>query len=212
VTPAARLEEGLRALGIALPGTAQERLLAYLALLRKWNRAYNLTAVDEPGAMVSRHLLDSLAVLPVLERAVPGIRRLADIGSGAGLPGIPLALARPAWEVALVEPNGKKAAFLRQAVIELGLANARVVEERAERWRPEAGFELVISRALADLAQFVAAAAHLCAPGGRLAAMKGARPGEELARLPGGTRVEEVAALAVPGLAARRHLVIMSMS
>jgi len=212
VTPAARLEEGLHALGIALSAPAQEKLLAYLVLLRKWNRAYNLTAVDDPERMVSHHLLDSLAVLPVLERAVPGIRRLADIGSGAGLPGIPLAVARPEWQVVLVEPNGKKAAFLRQAAIELGLANARVVEERAERWRPESGFEVVISRALADLSDFAATAGHLCAAAGRLAAMKGVHPHDELAQLPGGVRVEDVAALEVPGLDARRHLVIMSMS
>ncbi len=212
MTPEARLEQGLGALGIALPGPAQESLLAYLALLRKWNRAYSLTAVDDPDRMVSHHLLDSLAALPALERAVPGIRRVADIGSGAGLPGIPLAVARPEWEVALVEPNGKKAAFLRQALIELKLANAQVVERRAEDWRPEAGFEVVISRALADLADFAAAAGHLCAPRGVLAAMKGVHPDDELARLPGGVRVQEVAALEVPGLDARRHLVIMRMS
>ncbi|HSD61234.1 MAG TPA: 16S rRNA (guanine(527)-N(7))-methyltransferase RsmG [Burkholderiales bacterium] len=212
MTPAARLEEGLHALGLELSAPAQEKLLAYLALLRKWNRAYNLTAVDDPERMVSHHLLDSLAVVPVLERAASGVRRLADIGSGAGLPGIPLAVARPEWQLVLVEPNGKKAAFLRQATIELGLANAQVVEQRAERWHPEAGFEVVISRALADLSDFAAAAGHLCAPGGMLAAMKGVHPDDELAQLPVGVRVEDVAALEVPGLDARRHLVIMRVS
>ncbi|HEX9180061.1 MAG TPA: 16S rRNA (guanine(527)-N(7))-methyltransferase RsmG [Burkholderiales bacterium] len=212
MTPEARLEEGLRALGLALPAEAQARLLAYLALMRKWNRAYSLTAVDEPERMVTHHLLDSFAMLPALETALPGIGRVADIGSGAGLPGIPLALARPQWRVALVEPNGKKAAFLRQAAIELGLENVAVVERRAEDWRPETGFDAVVSRALAELADFVKVARHLCAPGGRLAAMKGRHPAEELERLPADVAAERVLALQVPGLGAPRHLVIMRVS
>ena len=212
MTPEARLEEGLRVLGLALPAEARARLLAYLALMRKWNRAYSLTAVDAPEAMVTLHLLDSLAVLPALESALPGARRVADIGSGAGLPGIPLALARPEWRVTLVEPNGKKAAFLRQAVIELGLGNVEVVERRADDWRSEAGFDAVVSRALSELADFAAMAGHLCGPGGRLAAMKGQHPAEELARLPAGVLAEQVLALRVPGLGAPRHLVIMKMS
>lgn len=212
MTPEARLDEGLRALGLVLPADIQARLLDYLALMRKWNRAYSLTAVDEPGRMVTLHLLDSLAVLPVLETVLPHIGRLADIGSGAGLPGIPLASVRPQWQVALVEPNGKKAAFLRQAAIELRLGNVEVVERRAEDWRPEAGFDAVVSRALAELADFAAAAGHLCSAGGRLAAMKGQHPAEELVRLPVGVAAEQVLALKVPGLAAPRHLVIMRMS
>jgi 16S rRNA (guanine527-N7)-methyltransferase len=212
LTPEARLEQGLAALGVSLPGEAQARLLAYLALMRKWNRAYSLTAVVDPQRMVTHHLLDSLALLPALEAALPGIARLADIGSGAGLPGIPLALARPAWEVALVEPNGKKAAFLRQAVIELRPGNVEVVERRAEDWRPEAGFDAVVSRALSELADFAAAAGHLCGPGGRLAAMKGQHPAAELGRLPAGVAAERVLALEVPGLDAPRHLVIMKMA
>jgi 16S rRNA (guanine527-N7)-methyltransferase len=212
VNPAARLEAGLQALGLVLPQGGAARLLAYVALLAKWNRAYSLTAVNDPGQMVTHHLLDSLAALPALEQAVPAIRRVADIGSGAGLPGIPLAVARPRWEVALVEPSQKKAAFLRQAVIELALGNVEVVARRAEQWHPAARFDVVVSRALAELADFAAVAGHLCAPGGRLAAMKGVHPDAELAQLPGGVGAERTVALEVPGLAARRHLVIMKMS
>jgi len=204
MTLAQQLAQGVKELGIALPTGAQERLLQFLALLQKWNRVYNLTAVRESSKMVSQHLLDSLAIV----RHV-AVGTLLDVGSGAGLPGIPLALALPGTQVTLLDSNHKKAAFLRQAVTELKLANATVVCERVEAWRPAQGFELVISRALSDLTEFVALAGGHAAGGGRLAAMKGLHPYEEIAQLPPGWRANEVIALTVPGLRAQRHLVML---
>jgi len=204
MTLAPVLADGLQGLGIALDSAAQEKLLVYVALLGKWNRVYNLTAVREPERMVSHHVLDSLAVLPHIEGST-----IADIGSGAGLPGIPLALARPDWRVALIESNHKKAAFLRQAVIELGLANVEVREERAEAVAPRGAYDTAIARAFSDLAEFVAAAAPLLKPGGGLIAMKGVHPYEEIAALGEGCRVDKVVSLEVPGVEGERHLVIM---
>lgn len=199
MTPRMALDRGLGELALALPADARERLLDYLALLGKWNRTYNLTAIRAPLSMVSHHLLDSLAVLPHL--SMPAARgRLADAGSGAGLPGIPLAVARPDWSVSLAEASQKKAAFLRQAVIELGLSNVEVYEGRVQAWRPAARFAVVISRAFAELADFIAACRHLVDPGGILAAMKGKRPQT--------TKGCEVIRLTVPLLDAERHLVL----
>lgn len=198
------LERGARELGIALEERALERLLAYLALMAKWNKTYNLTAVRDPLAMVGHHLLDSLAVLPHLP--MPSAGALADAGSGAGLPGIPLAIARPAWRVVLAEANQKKAAFLRQATIELGLRNASVHEGRVEGWQPPQRFSVVISRAFARLARFARACAHLLAADGALVAMKGPLRDDELCELADWqcASVE----LRVPLLDAGRHMVI----
>ena len=205
MTPRTALERGLQTMGLALSAGVGEQLLKYTELLAKWNRTYNLTAVRDPLAMVSHHLLDSLAVLPHLDFA--GERaRIADIGSGAGLPGIPLALARPDWRVALVESNDKKAAFLQQAKIELALSNVEIQPRRAEAWHPAERFAVVISRAFAELADFVAACKHLLAPGGVIAAMKGKDPRDEVARLPG-YRCRTVP-LSVPFVEAKRHLVL----
>ncbi|HTP95038.1 MAG TPA: 16S rRNA (guanine(527)-N(7))-methyltransferase RsmG [Burkholderiales bacterium] len=201
---AAQLAQGVAALGLDLPEALQARMLSYLALLQKWNRVHNLTAVREPRKMVSYHLLDSLAVLPHLEA-----RTLVDVGSGAGFPGIPLALARPDWRVVLLDSNHKKAAFLRQATGELGLANVEVVCARANDWRPPHGFDVVISRAFAELPEFVALAAHLLAPGGVFAAMKGLYPFEEIEQLPDTCKLLRVVALQVPGLNAQRHLALL---
>ncbi|MGQ0654913.1 MAG: 16S rRNA (guanine(527)-N(7))-methyltransferase RsmG [Betaproteobacteria bacterium] len=207
MTPAQALEQGLGELALEMAQPQRRQLLDYVALLEKWNRTYNLTAVREPLAMVSHHLLDSLAVLPHLP--VPGERAaVADVGSGAGLPGIPLAVARPQWRVTLVEASQKKVAFLRQACIALGLGNVSVHEGRVEAWRPANLFALVISRAFADLAKFVRACAHLVAPGGVLAAMKGTYPRDELARAPAGWDCARVVRLASPHLHAERHLVL----
>ena len=207
MTPARALEEGLRALPIALPAGAPTRLLAYLALIEKWNRTHNLTAIRDPPGMVTHHLLDSLAVVPHLFDS-PNARRLADIGSGAGLPGIPIAIACPDCHVTLNDANQKRAAFLRQATIELGLDNAAVHAGRAEAWRPEAGFQIVISRAFSALRDFVASCRHLVAPGGVLAAMKGVHPAEELAAVPASARCGEIRELRVPLLDEVRHLVL----
>ena len=203
MTSEEQLARGLAALGLDLPPSAQEKLLAFAALLGKWNRVYNLTALRDAEQVISHHLLDSLAVLPHLGKA----KRLADIGSGGGLPGIPLAIARPQLPVALVESNQKKSAFEQQAKIELGLANVSVHCERAEAWQPEEKCDVVISRAFSDLAEFVKLTGHLLAEGGVLLAMKGVHPYEEIAQLPAGWRVAEVKPLQVPGVEGARHLV-----
>ena len=204
MTPRGALEQGLAQLGIELNGQAREQLLAYIALMEKWNRTYNLTAVRDPLAMVSHHLLDSLAALPHLPMAAA--QGLADAGSGAGLPGIPLAIARPEWQVVLAESNQKKAAFLRQATLELGLRNTSVHEGRVERWQPALPFAVVISRAFARLAEFAKACAHLLASEGRLVAMKGALRAGELDEMRGWNCVS--IELRVPFLDAERHLLV----
>ncbi|MCE5234166.1 MAG: 16S rRNA (guanine(527)-N(7))-methyltransferase RsmG [Mizugakiibacter sp.] len=194
------LEDGIARLGLSLPADAVARLLAYLALLERWNAAYNLTAVREPGAMVTRHLLDSLAVAPYVQGDT-----LADLGSGPGLPGIPLAIAAPQRRVTLIDANGKKARFLRAAVRELKLDNASVVERRVED--VEGSFDCVTARAFASLAEMLAWGGRLLAPGGVWLALKGRYPDDELAQVPAGFRVEAVHRLDVPGLDAERHLV-----
>ncbi len=204
MTPQAALERGVRELALSLPAHAVEQLLAYVALVAKWNKTYNLTAIREPLAMVTHHLLDSLAVLPHLP--MPEAGTLADAGSGAGLPGVPLAIARPGWQVVVAEASQKKAAFLRQAVIELGLSNTRVHEGRVECWQPREAFALVISRAFARLVEFANACAHLIGPHGSLVAMKGTLRQDELEEMRGWEcRSLE---LRVPLLDAERHLVI----
>jgi 16S rRNA (guanine527-N7)-methyltransferase len=199
----AALRRGLDELGLALPEGAQEKFLAYLELLAKWNKTYNLTAIRDPDKMISHHLLDSLAVLPHLPAGL-----LADVGSGGGLPGIPLAIAQPARRVTLNDANHKKAAFLQQAVIELKLANAQVHVGRVQAWRPAQGFACVITRGFAELADFISSCRHLLAPGGVLAAMKGVFPRAELERVPAGAECRDVRRLQVPLLEAERHLVL----
>jgi 16S rRNA (guanine527-N7)-methyltransferase len=201
------LEAGLRALGLD-PALAPP-LLAYLALLARWNRTYNLTAIRDPREMVGKHLLDSLAMAPhVAELAARG-GSLADLGTGPGLPGIPLAIAHPGLRVALVESNGKKARFLREAVRTLGLGNARVAESRIEAFDAPGQFDAITARALATLPLILELGGHLLAPGGQLLAMKGAVPEEEIAALPAGWRLRSVLPLTVPGLGAERHLVVV---
>lgn len=195
------LEAGLSQLGLSRPHLA-DRLLAYLELLVKWNRAFNLTAVREPGEMVRRHLLDSLAILPWVEG-----ERLLDVGSGAGLPGIPLAIARPRLHVVLLDSNGKKARFLRQAKLELGLDNVDVVEARVESCAPDKPFDLISSRAFAQLDEFLALTGPLLAPGGRWLAMKGRLDENELAAVDSGQFIVRPHRLTVPGLDAERHLI-----
>lgn len=204
MSPAERLAQGLHALGLDLSEAAQARLLDYCALLQKWNRVYNLTAVRGEDEIVSHHVLDSLSVLPYLHGGA-----LADVGSGGGLPGIPLAVARTDWAVTLIESSHKKASFLNQARIELGLQNVTVHNERIESWKPAPTCEMVISRALSDLAGFVAVSAHALTPGGRLYAMKGLYPNEEIRQIPSGYAVEQVVEIKVPFVDAARHLVII---
>jgi 16S rRNA (guanine527-N7)-methyltransferase len=201
------LARGIGALHIDVPAATQARLLDYLALLAKWNATYNLTAIREPERMVTHHVLDALAVLPHLPKRA-GLRVL-DVGSGGGVPGIPFALARPDWHVVLVDSNHKKVAFLTQAAIELHLANVEAHTKRVEEFVPARAFDVVISRAFADLATFAAMSLRQVAPGGLLVAMKGVYPGEELAELPSTLRVIATPSLVVPGLDAARHLIVM---
>lgn len=205
----ARLDAGIEAFGDSLSGEinsgARMKMLSYIALLDKWNKVYNLTAVREPERMIGMHILDSLSVLPYLS----GAKRILDVGTGGGLPGIPLAIAKPGLQVTMMDAIAKKTAFVRQAIGELELENAHVITGRVEAPLTIEKFDHVISRAFAELKDFVDAAGHLCVDGGTLLAMKGIYPHEELARLPAGFHVSEIVALKVPGVDAARHLVII---
>ena len=201
------LSAGIGALGLSLSAEQQQKLLDYVVLIVKWNKVYNLTAVREPEAMITQHLLDSLAVLPHLA----AVTRLIDIGSGAGLPGIPLAIACPDSQITLLDSNHKKTTFLRQASLELGLTNVEIVCERVEHYQPSAGYAAVISRAFSDLGEFARLTAHLLAKDGKLYAMKGIYPHEEIGKLPQPFKLQEVIPLTVPGMDAQRHLVIVKV-
>ena len=194
------LEAGLAQLSLD-PALAPP-LLDYLALLARWNATYNLTAIREPREMLSKHLLDSLAMQPF----VRGLATLADLGTGPGLPGIPLAIATPGLQVTLVESNGKKARFLREAVRQLKLANVQVAESRIEAFQPGVTFDAITARALATLPLILGLGGHLLGDDGRLLAMKGVVPDDEIAALPPGWGVAAIHPLRVPGLAAERHL------
>ncbi|WP_420812604.1 16S rRNA (guanine(527)-N(7))-methyltransferase RsmG [Nitrosococcus wardiae] len=196
------LEKGLLILGFKLEQRQVGGLLAYIRLLEKWSQRYNLTAIRNPAEMISKHLLDSLSIGPYL-----GVGRILDVGSGGGLPGIPLAIAYPEREFTLLDKSTKKTRFLIQASIELGLSNVSVVCERVEAYRPPYLFDVVVTRAFAKLADFVVQVGHLCKPSGYLLAMKGGFPEEELKELPATFDIVEVCALSVPGLNAQRHLV-----
>lgn len=201
-TAQAVLERGISDLGLTLPPGGVEKLLAFRDLLLKWNRTYNLTSVTDPDEAVSHHLLDSLAILPWV-----GDGALLDVGSGGGLPGIPLAIARPQLAITLVDAVQKKVSFLQQAAIELGLPKVSPIHGRIEALTGQ--YAQISSRAFAELADFVRLTRHLLAPGGRWLAMKGQRPEAELANLPEGVAVEAIHPLAVPGLNAERHLIIL---
>lgn len=206
--PAAILEAGSQALlGRALSPIERGHLLAYLDLLQRWNSAYNLTAIREPGEMVVRHLLDSLSVMPFM-----GEGPVLDAGTGAGLPGVPLAIFKPGQEFTLLDSIGKKVRFLRQVKRELGLANIQPVQDRLETHLPERPYQAIISRAFSSLADFADGSRHLLSAGTRLLAMKGQDPLAERRQLPGWIQVDSVQELVVPGLQEQRHLVIMSLS
>jgi len=207
MSAAQQLEQGLAELGLALSSEAQQKLLAYATLLYKWNRTYSLTALREQDKAVSHHLLDSLAVLPFVVA-----RTLLDVGSGGGMPGIPLAIARPELRVTLLDSNSKKAAFLKQAAIELALPNISVHCGRVEQYHPQDCFPAITSRAFSELADFVRLTRHLLAGDGRWLAMKGVWPHDEIARLPPDVAVDAVHRLVVPGVDAERHLVLMGLT
>jgi len=196
------LTRGLAALDLALAPPQVEALLGYLALLVRWNAAYNLTAVREPAEMVPRHLLDSLAI----RRWVRG-PRLLDVGTGPGLPGIPLAIADPALQVVLLDANGKKVRFCRQAALELGLRNVEVVQARVEAYAPAEPFDTLTARAVAGLPSLLASVGHLLAPRTTLLAMKGALPAAEVALLRQQGLAVAAHRLAVPGVGGERHLI-----
>lgn len=196
------LSAGLAELGIDLPEDAQQKLLAFRDLLLKWNKVYNLTALRDPEQAISHHLLDSLAILPHV-----GDGALLDVGSGGGLPGIPLAIARPALSVSMVDTVQKKATFLQQAAIQLGLKNVTAHHARVEELPGQ--YAQISSRAFAELKLFTDLTRHLLAPGGRWLAMKGVRPDGEIAALPADIVVEHIVPLHVPGLDAERHLIIL---
>ena len=196
------LAAGLAELGIDLPADAQTKLLAFRDLLLKWNKTYNLTALRDPEQAIPLHLLDSLAILPHV-----GNGALLDVGSGGGLPAIPLAIVRPELSVSMVDTVQKKTTFLQQAVIELGLTNAAVYHARVEKMSGQ--YAQISSRAFSELGLFVELTRHLLAPGGRWLAMKGGRPDDEIASLPADISVEAIIPLTVPGVDAERHLIIM---
>lgn len=201
---ARELGRGIAVLGLAIPDAAQQDMLRYLGLLQKWNKVYNLTAIRDPEQMLTHHLLDSLSVVPHLWGG-----RWLDVGCGAGLPGLIIAIARPDSQVILLDSNSKKTSFVQQAIIELKLQNAQVFCARAEEWGRGATFDGIISRAFAEMADFVAATRHLLAPGGRWVAMKGHVERERKA-LPRDIRIDQTIALQVPGLTGARSLVILS--
>lgn len=199
-----QLQEGLQSMGLSLTTAQQLLLLEYVALLKKWNSTYNLTALRDEHTMISHHVLDSLTLLPYIQHA----QTLMDVGSGGGMPGIPTAICRPDLQITLLDANTKKTSFLQQAVIELGLHNVSVASGRVEAMHDKK-VDVVTSRAFAELADFISLTKHLLNENGYWAAMKGVYPYEELEHVPASVVVEKVDKLAVPMLNAERHMVIM---
>jgi len=208
----ALLRDGAKALALGLSDTQHAKLLDYLALMLTWNVVYNLTAVRDPRQMVTQHLLDAMAALP----AFAGAARVLDVGSGGGLPGVVLAIwaqeAEPGMQLHLIDTVQKKTAFLTQVKAELQLANMRVHTGRVEKLQVKQKFDVITSRAFAELTDFVTWSGHLLAQGGRLIALKGQAPHDEIARLPADWRVEKLMPLQVPGLDAQRHLVFIGLA
>jgi 16S rRNA (guanine527-N7)-methyltransferase len=202
-----RLQRGLEQVGLELDDRAVRALLRHVELIRQWAGSYNLVSCGDLGALVERHVLDSLAVHPWLAGD-----RVLDVGSGAGFPGIPLAIARPDWGFALLDSSGKRTRFLRHVVRSLGLDNVDVIEQRVEKYTPSVAFNSIVSRAFSSLERYAQRVRHLAAPETRVVAIKGRLPSGELASLPGWAMVKAVEPYRVPGLHAERHVVIMSLS
>ena len=205
----ALLDSGIEQLDIDLSQQQRQQLLDYVALLAKWNAVYNLTAIRDPRQMLIQHILDSLAIVPTLSKRGPS--SALDVGSGGGLPGIVMAIVLPDWQVTLNDIVHKKTAFQSQAKLQLGLSNLSVVTGHVETLRPGVEvpflFDVIVSRAFAELSDFVTLARHLVAEDGRIWAMKGVRPDAEIARLPSGAEVRSIERLQVPMLDAERHLI-----
>ena len=199
-----QIRQGCTALSIEVSDTTTEKLALFIGLLEKWNRVYNLTAIRDRRAMVVRHILDSLAVLPFLKR-----RSLLDVGTGAGFPGMPLAIASAELSVTVLDANAKKLRFVRQAVSELGLNNVEVVQSRMQEYQPAQSFDMVISRAVANLSELYRQTARLVRPGGRIYFMKGSLPAEEIEALKADRESLHIERLCIPGLQAERHLLWM---
>ena len=206
MSQSAILAKGIAEAGLPIDEQKQQKLLAYLALMQKWNKVHNLTAVRDADEMVVLHLLDSLAVLPFIDG-----KSLLDVGSGAGLPGIPLAICLPELKVTVIDSNQKKVSFMRQAKAELGIANLEVLGGRVEEIQPDHKFDIVISRAFSDLSLFISLTYQLCDAHGKWLAMKGVYPDAELVELEQKTKLKpsKVEVLKVPGLEAQRHLVFL---
>jgi 16S rRNA (guanine527-N7)-methyltransferase len=196
------LTAGAEQMGILLDPRQSDQLLTLIAEVAEWNGRFNLTAIRDPGEMVRKHLLDSLSIHAFLRGTT-----VADVGTGAGFPGLPLAVVNPRRQFTLVDSTAKKCRFVEHAAARLGLTNVTVVNARAEAWRPTRPFDCVVSRALGKVSEFIRVAGHLCAPDGRLLAMKGKQPEAELDALPRGWRVAAVHPVDVPGLDAERHVV-----
>jgi 16S rRNA (guanine527-N7)-methyltransferase len=199
------LKQGIKDLKLALADDQVEKLLDYLALLNKWNSVYNLTSVRDPMQMVTLHLLDSLAAVP----AFAGAKNVLDVGAGGGLPGMVLAISRPDMKVSMIDTVHKKTAFLNQVKAELGLSNVTVYTKRVEQLEVKTKFDVITSRAFADLSDFVNWSGHLLEEGGRFIALKGTAPEDERERLPEPWKVQKLEPLTVPGLEAERHLVFI---
>jgi 16S rRNA (guanine527-N7)-methyltransferase len=204
-SPSTMLVQGAKQMGVHIDDQAIEAMFSFLAILGRWNRVYNLTAIEGKARSVTRHLLDSLSVIPHLQGG-----RILDVGSGAGLPGVPVSLACPAKHVVLLDANAKRCRFLRQVKAELRLANVEVVQNRAENYQPEQKFDSLLSRAFSDLPTFIDACRHLLADEGKMLAMKGEWNDQMAGNLPADFVVDEVIKLDVPGLKEQRHLVICS--
>jgi 16S rRNA (guanine527-N7)-methyltransferase len=204
LSPIERLVRDAATLGVELTAEDARRLTALLGELAHWNRTYNLTAITAPAEMVTHHLLDSLAIHADLAGA-----RIADVGTGPGFPGLPLALVNPTREFTLIDSSGKKIRFVAHAVRTLGLTNVTALQARAETYRPAVAFDSVIARAFAPLPLLLERAGHLCAPGGRVLAMKGRWPGEELESLPPPWAVERSRTLTIPSLGEERCLLVL---
>ena len=207
-SPAKVLEQGLEQMSLETTAEARSQLLKYIDLLAKWNHTYNLTAVTNKQQMVIRHLLDSLSICRYIPYKKGG--RILDVGSGPGLPGLPLAMVFPQLEFVLLDSRRKQIRFIIQAISQLGLDNVSVEQARVEAYQPDVLFDLVLSRAFSSMADFFAATARLCLPGGQLLAMKGRLPEYELKQLPPGCRVDTLDSINVPGLQAERHVVLLS--
>lgn len=206
---ATTLREGAGTLGIVLSDLQQAQLLTYLTMLSKWNKTYNLTSIRDPEQMMTHHLLDSLAVVP----AFSGAENVLDVGAGGGLPGMILAIwaltSQPTMRVSMIDTVHKKTAFLTQVKAEMGLKNVRVYTARVEELEVPHKFDVITSRAFAELADFINWSAHLLADDGQFIALKGLQPDAELERLPAGWEVSEIRPIAVPGLDAERHLIFI---